>query len=132
MSLRTTNIRAILSAPGVAGWLAIVASLIGLALRVEHALTFDGLGRGGAYAVNLQGVRWMMEHWRPFYFSRQVSAQVGYQPPLWHFLGAIILLFTGQERPIAWLAVIGWLVRHVLLALMLREAIPKHKWSALA
>ena len=132
MAPRTKNILSILTGPLVARILAYVVSVIGLALRVEHALTFDGPKRGGDYAVNLDGVRWMMTHWAPFNFTPDVSTQVGYQPPFWHFLGAIILMFTGEERPIAWLAVVGWVVRQVLLALMLKEAIPRHKWSALA
>ena len=46
--------------------LAVAVTLIGLGLRVEHALTFDGPGRGSDYAVYVEGVRWMRDHHRPF------------------------------------------------------------------
>jgi hypothetical protein len=117
---------------GLAGALAVAVSLLGLALRIEHALTFDGPGRGADYAVFSQGMHWMLQHRRPFDFTPEVSVQVGYQPPLFFALGATIIGLTGQERPIAWLAVIGWLIRQLLLARLLREAIPHHKWSMLA
>lgn len=120
--------RFLLSTPGLC---AIAVSLLGLALRVEHALTFDGPKRGADYAVNVHGVYWMLEHWRPFDFTPQVSTQVGYQPPLWFATGALILKLTGHERPIAWLAVLGWVLRQFLLARMLRQAIPNHRWSSL-
>ncbi|MEY4581756.1 MAG: hypothetical protein RL701_6459 [Pseudomonadota bacterium] len=134
--LSTASRVATTSAVRRAAWLAaacaVAVSLLGLALRVEHALTFDGPKRGADYAVNVKGVYWMSTHWRPFDFTPEVSTQVGYQPPLWFALGAIILKITGQERPIAWLAVIGWCVRQWLLWLLLRRAIPKHPWSRLA
>jgi hypothetical protein len=117
---------------GLVGVLSLAVTLLGLGLRVEHALTFDGPGRGADYAVNLGGVHWMLHHWRPFNFTPEVSTQVGYQPPLWFALGAVILGLTGHERPIAWIAVIGWLIRQLLLARILKHAIPSHKWSALA
>jgi hypothetical protein len=117
---------------GLAGVLSVAVTILGLGLRVEHALTFDGPHRGADYAVNLHGVRWMLAHRRPFDFTKQVSVQVRYQPPIWYALGAVILGVTGHERPIAWLAVIGWLIRQLILARMLREAIPDHPWSGLA
>ena len=115
----------------LAGVLSVLVTVLGLVLRVEHALTFDGPGRGADYAVNLHGVRWMLEHRRPFDFTEQVSVQVRYQPPIWYALGAVILKLTGQERPIAWLAVIGWLIRQLILARLLKEVIPNRPWSAL-
>jgi Dolichyl-phosphate-mannose-protein mannosyltransferase len=113
--------------PTLCSW---AISALGLALRVEHALTFNGPKRGADYAANVHGVYWMMAHWRPFDFTPQVSVQVGYQPPLWFALGALILRVTGHERPIAWLAVLGWVLRQFLLARMLRESIPHHRWSS--
>src|SRR5207245_780649 len=101
-------------------------------LRVEHALTFDGPVRGSDYDVYVRGVRWMLEHKQPFDFDRSVPYQVRYQPPLWYALSAIILRLTSSERAIAGLAVSGWLVRQWLLARILRQAIPKQKWSAVA
>lgn len=109
---------------------ALLVSLLGLALRVEHALTFDGPGRGADYRVNVHGAYWMLAHWRPFDFTPEVSTQVGYQPPLWFALGALCLKWFGTERSIAWLAVLGWVLRQYLLARMLRQAIPNHRWSS--
>lgn len=49
---------------GWAGWAALAVSMFGLALRIEHAVTFDGPGRGSDYASNVEGVYWMLKHWR--------------------------------------------------------------------
>jgi hypothetical protein len=57
--------------------------------------------------------------------------QVRYQPPLWYALGAVILALTGAERPIAFLALFGWVVRQLLLMRLLQRAIPKQRWSQL-
>ncbi|HWO12841.1 MAG TPA: hypothetical protein VNN80_25255 [Polyangiaceae bacterium] len=110
--------------------LAVAVTLIGLGLRVEHALTFDGPGRGSDYAVYVEGVRWMRDHHRPFNFTETVNYQVRYQPPLWYALGAIVLGITRSERAIAGLAVLGWLVRQGLLARILKDA-GAPRWSAL-
>jgi len=117
---------------GAPGLLAIAVTALGLGLRIEHAITFDGPARGADYAVHVEGVRWILEHKRPFDFAETVSGQIRYQPPLWYALGAVILRVTGSERAIAALAVIGWAVRQLLLALLLRRAIPARPWSALA
>ncbi len=109
----------------------VMVSLIGFALRLEHALTFDGPLRGADYEAHVPGVRWMMHHYRPFNFTQEVSGQVRYQPPLWYALGAGILALTGAERSIALLALLGWVVRQLLLVRLLKEAIPEHRWSAL-
>ncbi|MEO8178445.1 MAG: hypothetical protein ABI895_06390, partial [Deltaproteobacteria bacterium] len=45
------------------GW---AFALLGFALRLEHALTFNGALRGSDYAVHMLGVHWMLEHLRPF------------------------------------------------------------------
>lgn len=110
----------------------IAVSLLGLALRLEHAHTFDGPGRGSDYAAHIQGVRWMGEHMRAFDFSQLVPWSIGYQPPLWYMLGALLLKLTHNERAIAYVAVIGWAIRQALLARLLAEAIPGRRWSALA
>lgn len=109
----------------------VVVSLIGFALRLEHTLTFDGPLRGADYAVNVDGMRWMIQHHRPFDFTDQVSAQVRYQPPLWYALGAVIIWLTHAERPVALLALFGWVVRQLLLYRLLRQAIPERRWCAL-
>ncbi len=121
-----------LAAPVKPGWLILAVCLLGLVLRVEHALTFDGPGRGSDYAVYMQGIRWMLEHHRPFNFDPTVNYQVRYQPPLWYAAGAVVLWLTQSERAIAALSVAGWCVRQWLLARLLREAAPKRPWSALA
>jgi len=132
MAAWRTNLGKMRASTGVATVCAVAVTLLGLALRAEHALTFDGPGRGADYKVNVHGVHWMLANKRPFFFTPEVSTQVGYQPPLWFAAGAVILHLTGQERPIAWLAVIGWLIRQLVLARMLKQAIPQHRWSSLA
>src|SRR5262245_27983664 len=77
--------------------LMLVVSVVGFALRLEHAITFDGPDRGSDYAVYVQGVRWMWEHWRPFDFDRSVPYQVRYQPPFWYAFSAIVLRLTQSE-----------------------------------
>src|SRR4051812_37024456 len=94
--------------PGV---LAIAISALGLFLRIEHALTFDGPKRGSDYGVYMQGVRWTLEHKRAFAFDPSINPQVNYQPPLWYAAGAAVLRFTNSEREIAALAVVAWMVR---------------------
>jgi hypothetical protein len=116
---------------GAAEVLMIAVTVLGLGLRIEHALTFDGPLRGADYAVHLDGVRWMLAHHRPFDFTKDVSIQTQYQPPLWYALGALTLRLTQAERSIAWLAVAGWLVRQVLLARILQQAIFSHRWTRL-
>jgi 4-amino-4-deoxy-L-arabinose transferase-like glycosyltransferase len=113
------------------GLAALAITALGLALRLEHAATFDGPGHGSDYGAHMAGVRWMLEHWRPFWFTSEVPWSIGYQPPLWYALGALLLRLTQHERAIAGVAVAGWLVRQVLLARFLRRAaIPR--WSGLA
>lgn len=79
---RLAPVRAVVSAPRTAHWLALGLSLFGLFLRVEHALTFDGPARGSDYAVYVDGVRWMQEHRRSFDLDPTASLNVRYQPPL--------------------------------------------------
>jgi hypothetical protein len=123
--------RAILRALGLPGILAIAVSLLGLSLRIEHALTFDGPKRGADYAVNVSGMHWIRVHKQAFNFSPAVNPQVQYQPPLWFAAGGILYGLTRHERSIAALAVAGWAVRQLLLALMLRRLIPGRRWAML-
>lgn len=115
----------------IAIWLMVIVTVIGFGLRLEHMLAFDGPLRGADYAVNVHGARWMLEHHRPFDFTHQMSVQVRYQPPLWYALGAVIIGLTGEERPIAILALLGWVVRQWLLWRLLQQAIPGRRWSML-
>lgn len=117
---------------GIPGCLAIAVTILGLVLRIEHAHTFDGPGRGSDYAAHVAGVRWMGEHMVPFDFTKQVPWSIGYQPPLWYMVGSLILDWTNNERAIAYLAVVGWVVRQIVLARVLAEAVPGRRWSALA
>ncbi len=113
-------------------WLAIGVSVLGLVLRIEHAATFDGPNRGADYGAHLEAVKWMMTHWKPFFMSPEVNGQTRFYPPLWYALAGILLRMGGPERAIASLAVIGWVIRHTVLAKMLHEAAPGRRWSALA
>jgi hypothetical protein len=97
---------------------------LGAFLRVEHAITFDGPSRGSDYGVHLDGVRWMAEHWRPFFADPTVNAQVNVYPPLWYALAALALAWTGSEKAIASLAVLGWVVRHFFLGKLLHALAP--------
>jgi hypothetical protein len=117
---------------GLAGWLALAVSILGLALRVEHAYTFDGPGRGSDYASHVEGVYWMLKHWRPFNFTPEVPWSVRYQPPLWYAVGALELKFTHSERAIAYVAVFGWTVRQWLLWRIMKQLTPRHHFAAVA
>lgn len=117
---------------GLPGILSIAISLLGLSLRIEHALTFDGPKRGADYGANMSGVHWIREHKTRFDFNKGINTQVQYYPPLWFAAGAVLLSLTGSERSIAGLAVAGWAIRQILLALMLRRMIPERRWSILA
>ena len=129
-----------MSAAAVAGaarprawaWTMLAISLLGLALRVEHASTFDHVHRGSDYNVHLLGVRWMQTHWRPFFFSPSVNNQVRCYPPLWYFLSAVILSIKDNERLLSLLSVVGYVMRQLVLWLILRAAIPRHRVSQLA
>jgi hypothetical protein len=112
--------------------LTVVATILGLALRLEHAVTFDGPTRGADYRVHLAGVRWMLENWRPFFFDESVPSQVRAYPPLWYAIGALILKLTESEKAIAALAVGGWLIRQYVLGKILKEAVPGARWSRFA
>jgi hypothetical protein len=122
-------VRTLLVVPTV---LAIAISALGLGLRVEHALTFDGPFRGSDYAVTLDGVRWTQAHLAPFFNDPSANLYVRYQPPLWFFVSAAILKLTDSERALAVLAIFGWVLRQFLLAKLLAVAAPQRKWSALA
>ncbi len=116
----------------VAGWVALAVTLLGLILRIEHAYTFDGPGRGSDYASNVQGVRWMLKNMRPFDFTGEVGWSVKYQPPLWSAVGALILKLTNSERAIAYVAVFGWTIRQWLLARIMKQMAPHRGWSRVA
>ncbi len=110
----------------------IAATALGLWLRIEHAVTFDGPGRGADYVVHASGVRWMAEHWRAFNMDATVDYQVRAYPPLWYAVSALIMKVTHSERAIASLAVLGWMVRHYVLFRMLKEGAPGAHWASCA
>jgi hypothetical protein len=121
--------RLALRALGVPGVLAIAISLLGLSLRIEHALTFDGPNRGSDYQANMSGVHWMRIHKQPFDFRRDLHTQVRYYPPLWFAASGVLYGLTHSERSIAAFAVVGWAVRQWLLALILLRMIPGRRWA---
>jgi hypothetical protein len=113
-------------------WLILLVSLLGLALRVEHALTFDQVHRASDYDVHLLGVRWMEQHWRPFFHSGSVNYQVRSYPPLWYFLSALILKLHDNERLLVVLSLFGWSARHWVLWRILRQSIRHQPIAQLA
>ena len=82
MRFPTPFLRALRDASGWT-WLMIFVSLLGLSLRIEHALTFDQVHRASDYEVHLLGVRWTQQHWQAFFHSPSVNYQVRSYPPLW-------------------------------------------------
>jgi hypothetical protein len=126
------SLRRLVGQNAIWGWLLWSVTILGFALRLEHALTFDNFHRASDYDVHLQGVRWMQEHWRPFFHSPSVNYQVRSYPPLWYFVSALILGVRDNERLLVTLSVSGWVMRHAVLWLLLRKAIPAHRLSQLA
>lgn len=113
------------------GWLMLAVALLGLALRVEHAWTFDQAHRASDYTGHLPGVRWMQEYWRPFFHDPSVNYGVRSYPPLWYFLSALLLEIHDNERLLVVLSLLGFLARHAVLWLILREAIPSRPLARL-
>ncbi|HTM44970.1 MAG TPA: hypothetical protein VL137_08450, partial [Polyangiaceae bacterium] len=104
--------------------LALAVTALGLSLRIEHAITFDGPVRGSDYAAYVDGVRWMLAHKRAFNFDPTVSYPVRYQPPGWYAAAALVLGLTHSVRMIAALSVAGWLIRQFVLWRMLKLLAP--------
>ncbi len=127
-----TRVRYSLARIGPPAWIALAVSLLGLVLRIEHAMTFDGLARGSDYESNVAGVRWMLHNMRPFDFTPQMPWSVRYQPPLWSAFAAVVLYLTKSERAIAYVAVFGWTIRQYLLFRIMKQIAPLRGWSALA
>ncbi len=117
---------------GLAGWLCLAVSILGLALRLEHAITFDGPTKGSDYDANISGVYWMLENQRPFDFTPEVHWSVRYQPPFWSAVGAMLIHLTNSERSIAYGAVFGWVIRQFLLWRILKQVAPNSAYSRLA
>lgn len=113
-------------------WLMLLVSALGLALRVEHAMTFDQVHRASDYDVHLLGVEWMEHRWRPFFHSPSVNYQVRSYPPLWYFLSALLLKVVDNQRILVTLSLAGWILRHAVLWLIVRQALPWQRLSQLA
>jgi hypothetical protein len=126
-----SRIATVLSNPRARFWLELAVFGLGLALRVEHAVTFDGPFRGSDYGAHLQAVRWMGEHWRAFRFDPGVNPQASFYPPLWYALAALVLKLGGPEKAIAGFAVAAWVLRHWLLGKLLRGLAPGASFSRL-
>ncbi len=116
---------------GPAGWPALLVSAVGLALRVEHALTFNGPLRGADYVRHFSGVYWMMHHWRAFSFDPEVNWSISSYPPLWYMAGAVLYLLFHAERAVAGIAVVGWMIRQFLLSRILLSQLPHRRWEIL-
>jgi len=116
---------------GAAGWPVLLVSVIGLALRVDYAITFNGPKRGADYERHYSGVYWMMEHWRPFDFTPEVNWTISYQGPLWYMAAAVLFSIFHLEKAATSIAVVGWVVRQLLLHRILTAAIPHRKWNIL-
>lgn len=106
------------------GWwaLALGLSLLGLALRVHLARTFDGPARGTDYAEYLRGVRWVMDHRRTF--DATVNLQHGFHTPGWYVVAALVLAWRRDERAIAAVSVGAWVVRQAALWRWCARALP--------
>jgi hypothetical protein len=113
-------------------WLAVAVFLLGSILRLEHALTFDHVKRASDFPAHILGVRWVEEHWAPFYNSPTAHWQVRAYPPLWYFLSALILQVTDNVRWLATMSLVGWVLRHAVLWRILNEAIPDRPWARLS
>src|SRR5688572_22937498 len=113
-------------------WLALAVFLLGSALRLEHALTFDHAKRASDFPAHIVGVQWVEEHWSPFYNSPTAHWQVRAYPPLWYFLSALILMVTDNVRWLVSMSLIGWLLRHAVLWRILNEALPDRPWARLS
>ena len=118
-----------LRALGPAGWPVLLASVIGLALRLEFAATFNGKLRGADYERHFSGVYWMMHHWRAFNFDPEVNWTISNYPPGWYMTGAVVYLIFHAERAVAFVSVAGWAVRQFLLSRILVQAIPQRRWA---
>ncbi len=116
---------------GTADWLAVLVNALGLALRVEHACTFDSVEHGADYLRHMEGVNWMMHHWRPFDFTPDISWTTSYQGPLWYAVGGVIKLIFQSDRALASIAVLGWVVRQFVLSRFMAHTIPRKKWATL-
>lgn len=116
---------------GAAGWLALAVSAVGLALRIEHACTFNNVKHGADYDRHVAGVDWMMHHWRPFDFTPDISWTISYQAPLWYAVGALLKSLFHATRPLAGIAVVGWVGRQYFLNRLVKQSIPAYPWIRL-
>jgi hypothetical protein len=116
---------------GAAAYLALAVQAVGLALRIEHAWTFSNVEHGADYDRHMTGVGWMMHHWRPFDFTPDISWTISYQGPLWYMLGAAVKSLCHANRPLAAIAVVGWVVRQYFLGLLLKQVAPIQPWLRL-
>ncbi len=114
---------------GPAGWPVLLASLVGLALRIEFAETFNGSVRGADYGRHFSGMYWTLHHWRAFNFDPEVNWTVSYYPPGWYMTAALLYLIFHTERSAAIVSVVGWAVRQFLLSRILVKAIPNRHWA---
>ncbi|HYQ44985.1 MAG TPA: hypothetical protein VER11_23525 [Polyangiaceae bacterium] len=116
---------------GAAGWPVLLVSVIGLALRIDYAISFDGPHRGADYERHYSGVYWMIHNWRPFFYTPEVNWTINYQGPLWYMAAGVLFLIFHAEKAATSIAVVGWAVRQILLHRVLLQAIPHRRWTIL-
>lgn len=110
----------------------LLVSLLGFALRLEVALTFDHVRRGTDIVAHLDGVRWTQEHWRPFAHDPSVNYGARSYPPLWYFASALLQKLDSSVRILALLSLLGWVARHCVLWSILSRTIPRQPQARFA
>jgi hypothetical protein len=108
---------------------ALAITAAGLALRFVHAQTFLSAGHASDYEAAMTAARWIITNRRLFDAGEDLHA--GYHAPLWYVLAALILSKMHAVRPIAYVSVAAWLVRHGVLARVVRAALPREPSAGL-
>jgi hypothetical protein len=108
---------------------ALAVSALGLALRFVHAQTFNSAGRASDYGSVMDAVQWLTTH--EGLFDAGMTLHHGYHGPLWYVLAAFIVEHLHAVRPIAYVSVAAWGVRQVVLAKIVRAALPQRPVAGL-
>ena len=97
-------------------------SALGLALRFVHARSFVSAGRASDYGSVMDAVQWLNTH--DGLFDAGMTLHHGYHGPLWYVLAAFIVRHAHAVRPVAYVSVAAWAVRQLVLAKLVRSALP--------